>query len=84
MSEVSGDSPSPEKRGSSIHVIDATDASSIAPLEDTNFSNVSVSPSNAPISSDNGTNGKMDTVYQTVFESRDAENLEGYESGSTD
>ena len=72
MSEVSGDFPCRKKRRSSIHVIDATDASSSAPLKDWNVSNVSASPWNAPISSDSGTNGKMYKVYKTVFESRDA------------
>ena len=86
MSEVSGDSPSSKKRRSSILVIDATDASSSAPLKDTNVYNVSTSPSNAPISSDSGNNVKMYKVYRTVFESRDpaARNLEGRESDSTD
>ena len=72
MSEVSGDSSSRMKRRSRIHAIGATDASSGAPLKDTNVSNVSASPSNAPISSDGGTNGKVYNVYETVFESRDA------------
>ena len=67
MSEVSGDFPSRKTRRSSIHVIDATDANSSAPLDDANVSNVSASPSNAPISSDNGTNGKMHKMYKTVF-----------------
>ena len=72
MSEVSWDFPSRKKRRSRIHAIGATDASSSAPLKHTNVSNVSASPSNAPISSDGGTNGKMYKVYKTVFESRDA------------
>ena len=63
MSEVSGDFPSRKKRRSSIHVIDATDANRSAPFKDENKSNVSASPSNAPINSDSGTNGKM---YKTV------------------
>ena len=86
MSEVSGDYPSHKKRRSSIHVIDATDASSIALLKDKNFSNVSASPSNAPISSDSSTNGKTYKVYKTGFGSRDAaaKNLEGCKSKPKD
>ena len=86
MSDVSGDSPSRKEHRSSIHVMDATDASSSAPLKDTNVSDVSVSPSNAPISSGIGTNGKTYKVYKTVFESQDAaaRNLEGCTSDSTD
>ena len=70
MSEVSGDFPSRKKRRSSIHVIDATDASSSAPVQDTNVSDVSASPSNAPTLRDSGTDGKMYKVYKTAFESR--------------
>ena len=72
MSEVSGDFPTRKKRRSSIHVIDATDASSSAPVQDTNVSDVSASPSNAPTLRDSGTDGKMYKVYKTAFESRDA------------
>ena len=74
------------QRHSSIHAINATHASRSAPLKDTNVSNAYASPSNAPISSDSGTNGKMYKVYKTVFESRDAaaKSLDGCKSGSTD
>ena len=84
MSEFSGDSPSCKKRRSLIHVIGATDASSSAPLKDANVSNVSASPSNAPISSDSSTSGKMCKVYKAFFESRDAaaRNLEECKSDS--
>ena len=68
MSEVSGDFPSRKKRLSSIHVINATDASSSAPVEDTNVSDVPALPSNAPTLSDSGTDGKMYKVYKPAFE----------------
>ena len=72
MSKVSGDFPSCKKRRSNIHVADARDASSSAPVKDTNVSYVSASPSNAPTLSDTGTDGKIYKVYKTAFESRDA------------
>ena len=69
MSEVSGYFPSRKKRRPSIHVIDATDASSSATVKDTNVFDFSASLSNAPTLSDSGTDGK---TYKTVFEPRDA------------
>ena len=86
MSEVSGDFPTRKKRRSSIHVIDTTDVSSSAPLKDSIFWDDSAAPSDTRITSESGTNGKMDKVYKTVFESRDAaaKNLEEYKSSSTD
>ena len=67
MSGVTGDSPFPhKKRCCSVYIINATDAISSAPVKDTNGSNVSASPSNAPISSDI----KAYKVYKTVFDSR--------------
>ena len=72
MSEVSGDFPSRKKRRPSLHVFDATDASSSATVKDTHVFDFSASPSNAPTLSDSGTGGKTYRVYKTVFESRDA------------
>ena len=61
-----------QKRRPSIHVIDATDASSSATVKDTHVFDFSASPSNAPTLRDSGTDGKTYRVYKTVFESRDA------------
>ena len=72
MSEVSGDFPSRKKRRPSLHVIDATDASSSATVKDTQVFDVPASPSNVPTLSDSGPDGKTYRVYTTVFESRDA------------
>ena len=84
MSEVSGDFPSRKERRPSLHVFDATDASSSATVKDTQVFDVSASPSNAPISSDSSTSGKMCKVYKAFFESRDAaaRNLEECKSDS--
>ena len=69
MSEVSGDFPSRKERRPSLHVFDATDASSSATVKDAQFFDVSASPSSAPTS---GTDGKTYRVYKTVFDPRDA------------
>ena len=72
MSGVSGDSAFPhKKRRCSSYIINARDAISSAPVKDTNGSNVSASPSNAPIRSGIDTNGKTYKVYKAVFESRE-------------
>ena len=55
MSKVSGDFPSRKKRPPSLHVFDATAASSSATVKDAQFFDVSASPSSAPTS---GTDGK--------------------------
>ena len=79
MSDASRDLPFRKKRRASLHVVDATDASSSATVKNTEAFDVSASPSNAATNGNDGTTYK---VYKTEFSSRDAaaKNLEGCKS----